>query len=647
MVERDGEPALTLGAVADEAGLARATVYGFFSGRGELLDAIDLAEPRGPRLVAVSAPAPAEDETEIWANCQPDLAAYVPEQEPAQEDAPPERGPLAEPAAMAPLAEAQAAAGAAENDTPLENQGEPAATPPLAEAQADVDAVEGDTPVKHQAEPASAAPLAEILADAAQDEAPSELPAEAEPAAEPLSVEAAPDAAMPSEHEPAIALPADELARDERRRLHASHLEEIAKRLILPESALKDGTDAVIARLDTRIRVLEKSIAGLETRQSATEAEAPRRLKPVADRLDQLGARMDGADARTLQTVSELRLGVHQLETRLGALEGPHKPVLPEWAHEPALDVEPVIAAPAPGSEDGESAPDNPRHAYLSNVRTLAKEGARQMEERASVEEAEREARRRRMVVAASVALLCLGAIGVLYLVNPGAHGVSMARSTPAPAPVATAHPQAAPLDRLSALAMKGDAHAQVLVGLKYLESNDKLAADWLTRAAAQNDAVAENALGALYQKGRGVTADIGAATRLYQAAAARGNRHAMSNLAMLYAGAGGGAANFAEAARWFQRSASLGYVDAEFNLAVLYERGDGVGQSLLEAYKWYAVAAEAGDAVAKTRADAIATQLSPDELAAAQRAALEFKPLAVDRAANDVPTLETVLAAR
>lgn len=597
LVERDGEPALTLGAVADEAGLARATVYGFFSGRNELLDAIDPRgdsrgdprAPRGPLLVAV--PAPAEDETGIWADCQPDLTAYAPDPEPATET--------------------PADAEAARDDAPSEHE-------PVAEA--------------------AATPIAETqaAADQTRDEAPPERAAEAEPAA-----------GTPLAQAPVTALPAEDSARDERRRLHASHLEEIAKRLILPESALKDGTDAVIARLDTRIRVLEKSIAGLETRQAATEADAPRRLKPVADRLDQLGARMDGTDARTLQTVSELRLGVHQLETRLGTLKGPHKPVMPEWTPQPSLDAEPVIVAQASGSEDGEPAPDNPRHAYLSNVRTLAKEGARQMEERASAQEAERESRRRRMVVAASVAVLCLGAIGVLYLVNPGAHGVSMARSAPAPAPVAAAHPQASPLDRLSALAMKGDARAQVLVGLRYLESNDKLAADWLTRAAAQNDAVAQNALGALYQKGRGVTADMGAATRLYQAAAARGNRHAMSNLAMLYAGAGGGAANFAEAARWFQRSASLGYVDAQFNLAVLYERGDGVGQSLLEAYKWYAVAAEAGDAVAKTRADAIATQLSPDELAAAQRAALEFKPLAVDRAANDAPTLETVLASR
>ena len=120
-----------------------------------------------------------------------------------------------------------------------------------------------------------------------------------------------------------------------------------------------------------------------------------------------------------------------------------------------------------------------------------------------------------------------------------------------------------------------------------------------------------------------------------------------MSNLAVLYAGGAGAPANFAEASRWFERSASLGYVDAQFNLAVLYERGDGVPQSLLDAYKWYSIAAAAGDAIAKTRADAIATQVSPEELQAAGQAAAHFRPQPVVHVANDEPSMVQVLAAR
>jgi TPR repeat protein len=577
IVERDGEPALTLGAVADEAGLARATVYGFFSGRKELLEALDPSRPE-PRPAVQ--PEPELDEPAIWANCEPDLSAFLPED-----------------------------GAAAEMPDTTETQDPPAAEDPVpAEA-----AVEAEADPAHDGGQASEEPVAEPAAEV------SDLPDEDEPASQ-----------------------------DERRRLQAAHLEEIAKRLILPESALREGTDAVIGRLDTRIRVLEKSISGLETRQTAAEAEAPRRIRAVTDMVDRLERRADVTDDKQLKTVSELRLGIHQLQSRVAALEASSGiAAAPAWS-EPAIELPAaadsapetvVAAAPEDDAEDGD---ENARHSYLSTVRTLAKEGARQAEERETAYEIERQTRRRRLIGAACVAAVSLGVIGVLFLLRPGTHGVSIAQSRTGPAPV---HASLAPLDRLSALAQKGNDDAELLVGLKYLQTNDALAARWLARAAGRNNAVAENALGALYQSGRGVKADAAKAAALYQAAAAQGNRHAMSNLAVLYAA--GNDRNFADAARWFQRSAALGYVDAQFNLAVLYERGDGVPQSLLDAYKWYAVAATSGDAVAKTRADAIATQLSADELAAAQKAALEFKPAPLNRAANDVPALATVLAAR
>lgn len=609
MVERDGEPALTLGAVADEAGLARATVYGFFSGRSELLDALDPSKPAGPAPFEARDPPPQAEEGEaaIWTSCQPDLSEFLPESAVSEE--PVETAePVAEPAI------------AADADGP-ETAGTPAddIVPPAEE---------------ESVAPADAACEEQIVADATAE------PAEDEPAAPPAL-----DA--PAE-EPIVA---DEPASlDERRRLQAAHLEEIAKRLILPESALKEGTDAVIGRLDTRIRVLEKSIASLETRQNADGTDGARKLRGVADALEQLQARADSADAKPLQAISELRLGIHQLESRLRALETDHPGEAIAW---PEPEPEPAQSALPETQQDAESeategAPaDNARHAYLSTVRSLAKEGARQAAERETLNEAERQARRRRMVAAAGVAVVCLGVIGVLFVFHPGAHGVTQAQSRPGPLSAVPHAAALAPLDRLSALARSGNADAELLVGLRYLPRDEALAARWLQRAAQKNNAIAQNALGALYQNGRGVKPDPARAAQLYERSAAQGNRHAMSNLAVLYAGGDGKSGNFAEAARWFLRAANLGYVDAAFNLAVLYERGDGVPQSLLDAYKWYSVAAISGDAVAKTRADAIATQISADELAAAQKAVVEFKPLALNRAANDVPAMATVLAAR
>jgi len=682
LVARNGETALTLGAVADEAGMARATVYGFFSGRGELLRALVPGSAPEPESVA-EAPGPQENDdpsAAIWVNYQPDLLAFLPESI-AAEDVP---EPQPTPAPQAAAADDdgsedwivyEAALPAEEPQIAIE---ESAPEVPVA---AEVVEAKPDEPVEEQQEaaadpaPASEAPVAAGAVDAEPDEPATEhqeAAADPAPASEPATQDVLEAAQQVVEEEPVTAEQAEAPAEDprdilaeqgERRRQHAAHLDEIAKRLILPESAIREGTDAVIARLDTRIRVLEKSISGLETRQAANETEAVRRLRPVSDEIEQLQARADGADTRQLKTVSELRLSIHQLETRMEALEGPQRGAVSAaraWA-EPAAPVEqpeiPAAESPAPEisdaaqleePSDAASQSENTKHAYLTAVRGIAKEGARQAAEREAEFEEERARRRRRMMAAAAIAILSLGAAGALFVFRPGSHGVSQAQSKPAPV-ASPMHPTLAPLDRLSALAEKGNAPAELLIGLKYLEGghDDALAAHWLGRAADHGNAVAENALGALYQSGRGVHADPAKATRLYLASAAQGNRHAMSNLAGLYAGADESMKDFSEAARWFERSAGLGYVDAQFNLAVLYERGDGVPQSLLDACKWYGIAAASGDAIAKTRAGAIATQLSSEELSAAQKAVAEFKPQKLNKQANDVPSMPEVLAAK
>jgi localization factor PodJL len=213
-----------------------------------------------------------------------------------------------------------------------------------------------------------------------------------------------------------------------------------------------------------------------------------------------------------------------------------------------------------------------------------------------------------------------------------------------APPPVATA-----PLDRLTALANAGNAKAELIVALKYLDgdgvpANDTEAAKWLARAADAGEPVAQYRMGTLYERGRGVSADVAKATHWYLAAANQGNRKAMHNLAVAYAEGLGVKKDFSEASRWFSRAANLGLSDSQFNLAVLYERGLGVPQSPLNAYKWYAVAAAQGDTESKTRLQAISTQLSADDRAAAQRAADAFRPSPLDARANIAPTMAELL---
>lgn len=204
------------------------------------------------------------------------------------------------------------------------------------------------------------------------------------------------------------------------------------------------------------------------------------------------------------------------------------------------------------------------------------------------------------------------------------------------------------PLDRLMAKARANDTKAALVLGLKYVDGDGVAASDseavrWLRKAAEAGEPVAQYRLGTLYEKGRGMPADAKQATYWYEQAAKKGNRKAMHNLAVAFADGAGREKNFTEAARWFRAAADLGLADSQFNLAVLYERGLGVTMSLPDAYKWYVIAAGQGDAESKTRMDALATQLPPNDRTNADKAAKSFVPQALDRAANDPPTLAEV----
>jgi localization factor PodJL len=204
------------------------------------------------------------------------------------------------------------------------------------------------------------------------------------------------------------------------------------------------------------------------------------------------------------------------------------------------------------------------------------------------------------------------------------------------------------PLDKLTAMANSGNARAELVVGLKYLDGdgvtvNEVDAAKWLARAADQGQAVAQYRLGTMFDRGRGVAQDSAKAVHWYMLAAQAGNRKAMHNLAVAYASGTGIAKNLAEAARWFSKAAALGLSDSQFNLAVLYERGLGVPQSLLDAYKWYAIASATGDAESKGRTEALATQLSADDRTAAQHAAAAFHAQPLDIKANVAPLMSEV----
>ena len=86
----------------------------------------------------------------------------------------------------------------------------------------------------------------------------------------------------------------------------------------------------------------------------------------------------------------------------------------------------------------------------------------------------------------------------------------------------------------------------------------------WLRKAAEQGQADAQNKLGWMYVRGRGVPQD------------------------------------YKEALVWLRKAAEQGNSDAQFGLGVMYDNGLGVPQDDKEAVVWYRKAAEQGHAIAQ-----------------------------------------------
>lgn len=147
------------------------------------------------------------------------------------------------------------------------------------------------------------------------------------------------------------------------------------------------------------------------------------------------------------------------------------------------------------------------------------------------------------------------------------------------------------PIDAaLLARAQQGDAAAQIAVGEAYAQAtgraqNCRTAADWYTKAAAQNNLAATLHLATLYRDGcASLQRDI------------------------------------AQAAHWYQKAAEQNDTEAQATLGLLYSIGQGVARDDREAYFWLALAATAPGAKQAQYAanrQRIGTHLSTDEVAA------------------------------
>ena len=112
------------------------------------------------------------------------------------------------------------------------------------------------------------------------------------------------------------------------------------------------------------------------------------------------------------------------------------------------------------------------------------------------------------------------------------------------------------------------------------------------------------------------------------QKAAEQGLAEAQNVLGVMYARGKGVAQDDKQAAAWYRKAAEQGDANAQGLLGVLYSQGRGVAQDYKLAYVWSSVSAANGDVEAATNRDLFAKRLSPAVLAEAQALAGQYVEL-------------------
>ncbi len=155
------------------------------------------------------------------------------------------------------------------------------------------------------------------------------------------------------------------------------------------------------------------------------------------------------------------------------------------------------------------------------------------------------------------------------------------------------------------ALAERGDAVAQLNVGLMYLkgqgvEQSDEKAFEWFKKSANGRNEQAQFNVGLMYHKGQGVEQSYEKAFEWYKKSADNGNAQAQLNVGVMYRKGEGVEQSDEKAFEWFKKSADNGNADAQFNVGVMYRKGEVVEQSDEEAFEWFKKSADNGNADAQ-----------------------------------------------
>jgi TPR repeat protein len=126
---------------------------------------------------------------------------------------------------------------------------------------------------------------------------------------------------------------------------------------------------------------------------------------------------------------------------------------------------------------------------------------------------------------------------------------------------------------------------------------------------------------------------DYTAAASLLALPAERGDPKAQAALCFMHTFGRGISQNYALAAIWCHRAANQGHPEAQYMLGLLYNKGHGVPENYVLAYKWLNLAATRASGPKRDFSyrirDAVATKMSPAQIAKAQALAVSWRPMA------------------
>ena len=153
---------------------------------------------------------------------------------------------------------------------------------------------------------------------------------------------------------------------------------------------------------------------------------------------------------------------------------------------------------------------------------------------------------------------------------------------------------------------------------------------------AEQGDADAQTSLALMYHQGEGVPKDEVKSVEWYRKAAEQGDESGQFCLGLSYADGEGVPKDGVKAVEWFRKAAEQGNTAAQSCLAEMYAKRQDVPRDLVKAYMYYNLASVTDSETCtlsgtnsdpgKMR-DELAKEMTPDQIAEAQRLTSEWKP--------------------